>query len=682
MNKTLFFIFLSVLAAPAVPEANKCQTVRHAPLETDRCSAGLPTINKDQCQTGISEGQLPFVVKSDIPGEKGSVAPFLFKKKGQENVSIVQSTNPSLPHPIALDQTPSKGDIENMVRYALSLLGGMNNFVSGCSLVVIKPNIVDMESSEVGIVTDVNVVRAVAVLVFEANPTAHIVIAEGAGGWCPSDTLKCYPGTPIGDGFALYGYRNMITDSVFTGKKIDIVDLNVDSSDTVFVDPPYYARESYAIPKTLLKASCIINVPVMKIHFTGMTACLKNNIGVLPGIIYGWPKAWGYPYPSNSGLKHSRDIKDEEIVDIASITSKKIKLNVVDAIMCREKHKGYSGLSKRRNMIVGGEDMVSTDNVCARLMGLNPDDIEHITLAGIKGFGISNTDSIKILGDSIAGAKTEFIKDLDPDGIFGQSNRIWIFSLPFSNTDIDYDNLGGETTVLPEPGKNNWTQPLYFFDDYINLETLTPDSNNTIYAHTYFYSPCAESAELWIGSNEDIKAFLNGTEVYRFKGERTHNLPNDIVPIVTQQGLNRLMVKAINTKGTFDFCLNICETDARADYHGNRVWGLKFYPDSTLTGVSEKISISPVYVNVMPNPSMREITFNIYNNRQASVQLKIFDLQGRRVKEKIWQNKDINQALRWNWNPDKSVPAGVYFYTVKIAGNDTKEIKGKIVLLK
>ncbi|MDD2890422.1 MAG: DUF362 domain-containing protein [bacterium] len=656
-NKTLFFIVLSILSVPISSELNKRQT-------------------------GATDYPLPFVVKSDVSGGKESISPFLFKKKGQGNVSIVQSTNPSLSNPIALDQTLSKEDIENMVRYALSLLGGMNNFVSGCSLVVIKPNIVELESSGTGVVTDVNVVRAVAILVFEANPTAHIVIGEASGGWCPSDTFKCFPGTPAGDGFALAGYRDMITDSIFTGKKIDIVDLNLDSSDTVFVDPPYYARESYAIPKTLLRASCIINVPVMKIHFTGMTACLKNNIGVLPGNVYGWYKAVGYPYPGNYGLKHTRSIKDEEIVDISSIMSKKIKLNVVDAIMCREKHKGESGLPKRRNMIVAGEDMVATDNVCAQLMGLNPDDIEHITLAGIKGFGISNIDSIQILGDSIAGAKAAFIKDPDPDGIFGQSNRIWIFSLPFSNTDIDYDVLGGETTIFPEPGQNNWTQPLYFFDDYINLATLTPDSNNTIYAHTYFYSPVSESAELWIGSDEDIKAFLNGTEVYRFKGERTHNLPNDIVPIVIQQGLNRLLVKAINTKGTFDFCLNICETDARADYHGNRVWGLKFYPDSTLTGVSEKISISPVYVNVMPNPSMREIAFNIYNNRQSSVQLKIFDLQGRRVKEKTWQNKDINNILRWKWNPDKSIPAGVYFYTVKIAGNDTKEIKGKVVLLK
>ena len=462
-----------------------------------------------------------------------------------------------------------------MVRYAVSLIGGMDKFVSGCSLIVIKPNIVELESTGTGVVTDANVVRAVAKLVFEVNPDAHIIISEGAGGWRPSDTLQCYPGTPVGDGFAVAGYRDMLQDSVFTGKKIDIVDLNLDSSEVVMVDPPYYANASYHIPETLIRASCVIDVPVMKIHTTGITVCLKNNIGVLPGIVYGWAKATGYPYPSNTGLKHTRDIKDEEIVDVASIMSKKIKLNVVDAIMCRELHKSADGLPRRRNMIVAGEDMVAVDNVCAQLMGMNPDDIGHETLAGIKGFGVSNVDSINVFGDSISKAKTEFIKEPDPDGTFGQSNRVWILSLPYSSTNIDYDDIGGEASIFPEPGQNNWTDPLYFFDDYINLATITPDSNITMYAHTYFYSPRSESAELWIGSDENIKAFLNGTSVYCFKGTRTSNLPNDIVPITIQKGLNRFMVKLVQTTGTFNFCLNICEPDTRSEYHGNRGLGIK-----------------------------------------------------------------------------------------------------------
>lgn len=599
--------------------------------------------------------------------------------KNKAIVSIVQSSNSSLPSPIPLDQVPTKGEIEDMVRLSVGLQGGMNAFVNGCSLVVIKPNIVELESSGTGIITDAKVVRAIAKLVFEVNPTAHIIIGEASGGWCLSDTFRCLPGTAIGDGFTVAGYRDMLLDSFFLDKKIDILDLNLDYAEEVIVDTPYYAQPSYFIPKTLLDADCIINAPVMKIHFVGITASLKNNIGILPGLIYGWPKAAGYPYPSNTGLKHSRDIKDEEIVDIASIVNKKIKLTVVDAIMCREMTKGSSGLPKRRNMVVAGKDMVALDAVCSQLMGLNPDDIEHVTLAGIKGLGISNIDSIQIFGDSVSSARTEFIKDSAGNGIFGQSNRVWIFSSPFFNTDIDYDNLGGEVSFWPNPEQGIWGRPLYFFDDYINCSVVTPDSNLTIYAHTYFYSPRPGSAELWIGSDEDIKAILNGTEVYRYNGTRTHNLPNEIISVSILQGRNRLLVKLVQRQGTFDFCLNICEPDARPEYHGNRVFGLKFYPDSSLTCVVEKSMPVPLYVYVSPNPSVRGPFFHIYNNQQDVLELVIYDLGGRKLEERKWTNSP--QVIYWRWSPKNNLPAGAYFYTVRIGGKNAREEKGKIILL-
>lgn len=204
-----------------------------------------------------------------------------------------------------------------MVRYAVDLLGGMGKFVSGCSLVVLKPNIVELFASGTGVVTDVKVVRAVAKLVFEQRPTARVVIGEAAGGWVPDSGLSHHPSIPVGDGFELASYRALLTDLVFAGKKLDIVDLNLDASDVVSVAPPYYARASYNIPKTLGRANAIIDLPVMKVHVTGLTATLKNNIGILPGNVYGWWKAVGFPYPSNTGLKHTRDLWDEEIVDVS-----------------------------------------------------------------------------------------------------------------------------------------------------------------------------------------------------------------------------------------------------------------------------------------------------------------------------------------------------------------------------
>lgn len=598
----------------------------------------------------------------------------------KSRISIVQSTNSSLPHPIPLDQTPTKDEVEDMVRLAVNLQGGMNKYVSGCSLVVIKPNIVELAASGSGVVTDANVVRAIAVLIFEVNPDIRVVIGEASGGWCPDSNLSHHPDIPVADGFDQTGYRAILSDPVFSGKQIELVDLNLDSSTEVTVTPPYYARSSYFIPNTLLRANCIIDAPVMKVHITGITGALKNNIGVLPGLVYGWWKQVGYPYPSNTGLKHTRDLWDEEIVDISSVMKSKIKLTVVDAIVGREKYKGNKGLAKRSNTVVAGEDMVAVDWALAQLMGMNPDDIEHICLAAIKGLGVNDEKSIEIAGNSIAEAKTEYVKDPDADGTFGQSNRIWIFAGPYSNTDIDFDNLGGETSIWPEPGTASWTKPLYFFDDYINLATITPDSNKTVYAHTYFYSPRSGSAELWIGSDEDVKVFLNGIEVYRYNSSRTHALPNEIIPVTLQTGLNRLLVKAIQKKGPFDFCLNICEPDSRIEYHGNRVSGLKFYPDSSLTYVVDRLIPSPSFVYTGPTPSHNEIPFSIYSQGRSPVELTIVDIQGRQVVKHLWN--DASPVIYWTWRPDKKQPAGIYFYRIQIGGPKEQASNGKIVLLK
>lgn len=595
-------------------------------------------------------------------------------------VSIVQSTNSSLSHPIPLDEEPTADEVEDMVRFAVDLVGGMDKYVSGCSLVVIKPNIVELTPSGSGVITDANVVRAIALLVFEVNPDAHVVIGEAAGGWCPDSSLSYHPNIPVGDGFEVAGYWEMLDDPVFAGKNIEIVDLNLDPSQAVAVDSPYYASSSYFLPQTILQSFCVINAPVMKVHITGITGALKNNIGVLPGMVYGWWKAVGYPYPSETGLKHTRDLWDEEIVDCASVMDSRIELTVVDAVVCREKNKGPDGLPKRRNMIVAGEDMVAVDWTLAQLMGMNPDDVEHITLAGIKGMGTNNGNLIKVVGNSIAEAKAEFIKDPRPDGTYGQSNRTWILAGPYASTDLDYDNLGGEANVMPEPGAGGWTQPLYFFDDYINLATLTPETDQTVYAHTYIDSPRSGSAELWIGSDEDIKVLLNGEEVYRFSGLRTHSLPNEIIAVNLDEGRNRLLVKAIQTQGSFDFCLNICEPDSREEYHGNRVFGLKFYPDSTLSFITEESRFRENLVSVAPNPARGEVPFYIYNREQSKVELKIVDAQGRLVEHKVW-NK-ASPMIYWSWRPGNNVPAGIFFYKVQTGGVHRQEISGKIVLMK
>ena len=45
------------------------------------------------------------------------------------------------------------------------------------------------------------------------------------------------------------------------------------------------------LPRTLLSADFIVSMPKLKTHhWAGVTWPMKNLFGVMPGIVYGWPK--------------------------------------------------------------------------------------------------------------------------------------------------------------------------------------------------------------------------------------------------------------------------------------------------------------------------------------------------------------------------------------------------------
>ena len=84
------------------------------------------------------------------------------------------------------------------------------------------------------------------------------------------------------------------------------------------------------------------------------------------------------------------------------------------------------------NMIVAGADPVAVDHVCTRLMGMNPDDIEHITLAEMVGLGTNNPDNIEIVGADFEATKRRFKKSKSTQGDFGQGIRRWLLKGPYS----------------------------------------------------------------------------------------------------------------------------------------------------------------------------------------------------------------------------------------------------------
>ncbi|MEA1997285.1 MAG: DUF362 domain-containing protein [Gemmatimonadota bacterium] len=516
---------------------------------------------------------------------------FSYDPAKESTVSIVRSENTSLSEPVPVTETLDYDQVARMVELAVELAGGLESYIGPDDRkIVLKPNIVEPTPNGNGVNTDWRVVKALALLLYRINPEYEIIVAEAAGGWAR-------PGTPhvrswaLKDGYSISGYQEMIEslqgDPDYPDLKLEWVDMNYDETVEVQVPLPRIndVQTSFFLPRTLVDADFIIDVPVLKVHGTCITVGLKNYVGALPGLVYGWSKDGGYNN-NGLGLDHTPETLQENFVEIARTAG--CDFVVVDCIMGKEKTKYSSGISKRRNMIAAGEDVVSVDAVCAHLMDFNPDDVEHVSIAALSGLGQNDLEKITVVGSTIEEAKTRFWKaekhqtDLLKNSIYpyyGQSNRVWLLSGPyFGDNVMETDFLDTEAEAAPEAGLEGWSEPVYFFDDLIDPAGVFQDSADCVYyAFSYIEALEDSPAQMWLGSRGDLDVWLNGEKVYSYDGgSRRHRLPNDVTEVNISAGTNRLLVKGALRYGVCEFSLNICELESDSKYMGNRLAGLEF----------------------------------------------------------------------------------------------------------
>jgi len=504
------------------------------------------------------------------------------------DVAIVRSDDDALPAPVASDARLDYAlHIRPMVRRAVAqgglraILNAAHPGADGVVDVVCKVNIVHADHEQ-GDVTDWRVVKAVLEAVHEWSPAARLTIAEG-GVWIPperQDLIRLAEYVEIGDGFATAGYRALLDDGDLAGADLHIVDLNYDEA--IAVEPPGggLAADSYWVPRTVLNADVMISVPVMKITgAVGMTVAIKNLIGIAPGLKYGWSKSTGWPPGSgNPGLWHTARTLDETITDLAGVAS--VDFAVVDAIVGMEKARigGEGGRPIRTNMIVAGNDVFAVDAVAARLMGMNPDDMEFLQLGRRQGLGEGRLEQIRVHGDveDMAHPFEKHPADWGTNGEYGHygmSNRTWLLRGPIAmDEDIPLD-----TDARPKPGQDGWSTPVYFHDDKIDLDRYYEDPTHVVaWAYSEFSAPRDEPAELWVGSDEGLTIWLDGEQVYTYAGRRRHRLPNDRVAIDLTTGWHQVLVRAEQRRGDFDFSLKVSEIQPDRRYDGNTPFGLRW----------------------------------------------------------------------------------------------------------
>jgi uncharacterized protein (DUF362 family)/Pyruvate/2-oxoacid:ferredoxin oxidoreductase delta subunit len=261
------------------------------------------------------------------------------------------------------DYTPAS--VERAVRLALADLGGMNRFVSEGQRVHVKPNLLSAKPPERAITTHPTVTAIVVKIAMENG--AIVAIGDSPGG-------------------AVKGVARALEQTGTRQAAID-VGAEIANFETGGVVPRKGRDRTFQVLRHIAEADAWISVPKLKTHvLTRMTGAVKNTFGVIPGL--------------RKSEYHKEAPTQKEfsslIVDLYSVA--KPNLIVMDAVVAMEGDGPASGDPRYVGFIIASDDAVAIDAVCARIMGLKPDEVLTTTFGAERGLGISDLSKIEVVG--------------------------------------------------------------------------------------------------------------------------------------------------------------------------------------------------------------------------------------------------------------------------------------------
>ncbi|UCE14403.1 MAG: DUF362 domain-containing protein [Candidatus Heimdallarchaeota archaeon] len=263
---------------------------------------------------------------------------------------------------------------ENNIRKTLETgIGLIDGFKTLKSPVLIKPNICTQVDKTGYAVNDVQVVEALIKMILEENQDLSIKIVE-------SDSISKF----ADEAYIKFGYRSLEEKMQISGYDVSLINLTHSPTTEINFEGSYFKNPK--LPEILLGSKFLISLAVAKTHFlTFLTGTLKNLFGLLPR------KDQTFYHP------HINDV----IVDLNRLI--RSDLCIVDARVGLE---GWAGPKSRRlDRFIIGKKPVSTDATMARIMGFEPERIQHLIEAGKCDLGSLNPN---VVGESIEASIVKF----------------------------------------------------------------------------------------------------------------------------------------------------------------------------------------------------------------------------------------------------------------------------------
>ncbi len=270
-----------------------------------------------------------------------------------------------------------EGSVEDAVREAVGLLGGIGEFVKPGGSYLVKPNLFTTITADKGATTDLRIFMTLAEMIEEAS--AKPVVGE-----CPAMASYARPDI-VFDGL---GVREICREA---GVEINVLDRE---EPVKMVNEEGEVLKEFWFPRFALECDGIFNVPKLKTHtLTKLTCAVKN----LFGLQQGGTKAHHHVRTGNDPEAFSR-----LLVDLYGCISDRITLNVVDAVVAMEGEGPTTGDPVDLGLVIAGDDAVAVDMVASAVMGWDPLEVGTNFLAVERGLGPASLDEVEVVGSPVA----------------------------------------------------------------------------------------------------------------------------------------------------------------------------------------------------------------------------------------------------------------------------------------
>jgi uncharacterized protein (DUF362 family) len=261
----------------------------------------------------------------------------------------------------------AKGAPADAVRRAMEALGGMKKFVKQGARVVIKPNMGFPNPPEWATTTNPQVVRAIAELCLEAGAQRVIIFDNPL-----RDAELCKDKTGIAK--AMEGLKGIV--------------VALPDDPKFYQETPVFGGQqlkSTAVAKEVLRADCLISVPVAKSHSaTGISMGIKGLMGLV----------------CDRKVFHEQLELNRAVAELLLVI--KPKLTIIDAIQALVT-RGPSGPGKveKLDTIVACEDPVAADSYAVGLARwydreFTGDQVKHLKIAAEMGLGVVDVKMMDI----------------------------------------------------------------------------------------------------------------------------------------------------------------------------------------------------------------------------------------------------------------------------------------------